>query len=314
MAELSKIRKNGVDYDIKDAVARKAIENLEIPEGGTVTPEQIASAVEDYFAENPVTGGGLTTAQINALDNLFKVCAFTKADVSAEYNAFCTAFGIEGGITPDEPDIPDVPDEPDEPTVNLTSISATYSGGNVPVGTAVTALTGIVVTAHYSDGSQRNVTGYTLSGTIAEGSNTVTVTYQGKNTTFVVNGVNESGGAGDEIPLTWVDGYAITGGKLTENASWSASELVDCTNISKIRVASVGATNYISKPNVYAYASNDETETGKQISNNEGQNYLWPVGHSNGVNSVTFDLSGYNYFRLTQETYNKNRYKVTKEA
>lgn len=35
MAELSKIRKNGVDYDIKDAVARKAIEDLEIPEGGS---------------------------------------------------------------------------------------------------------------------------------------------------------------------------------------------------------------------------------------------------------------------------------------
>ena len=56
MAELSKIRKNGVDYDIKDAVARKAIEDLEIPESG-VTDEQIASAVEDYMAEHPVTGG-----------------------------------------------------------------------------------------------------------------------------------------------------------------------------------------------------------------------------------------------------------------
>ena len=56
MAELSKIRKNGVDYDIKDAVARKAIEDLEIPESG-VTDEQIASAVEDYFEGNPVIPG-----------------------------------------------------------------------------------------------------------------------------------------------------------------------------------------------------------------------------------------------------------------
>lgn len=92
---------------------------------------------------------------------------------------------------PDEPDVPDIPDEPDEPVnpeVTLTSISATYTGGNVAVGTAMTALTGVTVTAHYSDGSSETVTGYTLSGTIAEGSNTITVSYGGKTTTFVVTG------------------------------------------------------------------------------------------------------------------------------
>ena len=382
--------KDGNDYVLTEADKQEIAGMVEVPEGGTVTDEQIASAVEDYFAENPVTGGGLTDEQISALDNMFKVCAFIKADVSAEYNAFCTAFGIEGGIVPDEPDIPDIPDEPEEPhthsytssetkaatcetdgvrtytcscghsyteaipatghnyvdgtctncgaadpnagtgggdsgeyeTVNipdvaeirdgyrangldswteygsyrcyvitdvkagdtfamlcgwngdtnykilcdmadgtvydattdrsdvtnhnysygsytwvaqhdyetvyintirtsidnglnagaaftwtrkkveepdipektLTSISATYSGGDVTVDTAVTALTGIVVTAHYSDGSTEPVTGYTLSGTIAEGSNTITVSYGGMTTTFTVTGVAESGG------------------------------------------------------------------------------------------------------------------------
>lgn len=70
-----------------------------------------------------------------------------------------------------------------------SSISATYSGGDVSVGTVVADLTGIVVTAHYSDGSTATVTDYTLSGTIAEGSNTVTVSYGGKTTTFTVTGV-----------------------------------------------------------------------------------------------------------------------------
>ena len=97
---------------------------------------------------------------------MFKVRAFTKADVSAEYRSFCTAFGIEDGT---------VPDEPDSPAVTLTSISATYSGGKVSVGTPVNALSGIVVTARYSDGSTARVSGYTLSGTIKEGSNTITV-------------------------------------------------------------------------------------------------------------------------------------------
>ena len=78
--------------------------------------------------------------------------------------------------------------------VTLSSISATYNGGEVVAGTAVSDLTGIVVKAHYSDGSTETVTGYTLSGTIAEGSNTVTVSYGGKTTTFNVTGVAESGG------------------------------------------------------------------------------------------------------------------------
>lgn len=177
--------------------------------GSTVTPEQIAEAVNSYLDENPVQPtaidatltqsgqaadaaavgdrlsalseeianlqtSGLTTAQVNALDGMFKVCAFTKADVSAEYTAFKTAFGIA--------------DSGGETDVTLTSISATYSGGDVAVGTAVADLTGIVVTAHYSDGSTAVVTGYTLSGTIAEGENTVTVIYGGKSATFVVTG------------------------------------------------------------------------------------------------------------------------------
>ena len=62
-------------------------------------------------------GDGLTAAQIEALDDMFKVCAFIKADVSAEYNAFRNAFGISGEVEPDIPDIPDIPDEPDEPVI-----------------------------------------------------------------------------------------------------------------------------------------------------------------------------------------------------
>ena len=72
----------------------------------------------------------------------------------------------------------------------LTSISATYNGGDVSVGTELTDLIGdIVVTATYSDGTHNNVIGYELSGEVVEGLNTITVTYQGKTATFTVNGV-----------------------------------------------------------------------------------------------------------------------------
>jgi len=117
--------------------------------------------------------------------------------------------------------------EPDEPTVTLTSISATYNGGDVEVGTALTALTGITVTANYSDGSTATVTDYTLSGTIAEGSNTITVSYGGKTTDFTVVGVVSDSGDGDmDLPTGYTaaayiasDGNAYTDNLYTPTAT-----------------------------------------------------------------------------------------------
>lgn len=97
---------------------------------------------------------------------------------------------------------PDTPIEPDVPEVTLSSISATYTGGEVTVGTVLTDLTGIAVKATYSDGSTKNVTDYTLSGTIAEGSNTITVSYGGLTTTFTVTGIAESSGGNTVNPTT----------------------------------------------------------------------------------------------------------------
>lgn len=168
----------------------------------------------------PDSGGnvdqnGLSTTAANLLITILREGVY-----SANQRDNITALAAKLGITeeepdiPDIPDVPDVPDEPDEPVTpekTLTSISATYSGGDVTVGTAVSDLTGISVTAHYSDGSSESVTGYTLSGTIVEGSNTVTVTYQGKTTTFAVTGIAESGG-GDENNGTPVEMIAVNFG------------------------------------------------------------------------------------------------------
>lgn len=118
----------------------------------------------------------------------------------------------------------------------LTSISATYSGGSVPVGTAVSSLSGVTVTAHYSDGSSSTVTGYTLSGSIAEGENTVTVTYQGKTATFTVTGTAETGGGdtggddsgGTETPGTLVHSWDFTAG-LTDSVGGYTAELSGAT-------------------------------------------------------------------------------------
>jgi hypothetical protein len=66
----------------------------------------------------------------------------------------------------------------------------------------------LTVTANYSDGATQPVSNYTLSGTLTDGTSTITVTYGGKSTTF-----NATVSADDRKVLT----YAI-GGIDTEGA------------------------------------------------------------------------------------------------
>ena len=124
---------------------------------------------------------------------LVQKMAFTEVVTNEELEAFKIAWGLtetSGGDNSGTEDGGE--DEPIAPTVTLTSISATYSGGDVVVGTNVNELSGITVKAHYSDGTSKTVTDYTLSGSINEGNNTITVSYQGKSTTFTVVGYVES--------------------------------------------------------------------------------------------------------------------------
>lgn len=74
------------------------------------------------------------------------------------------------------------------PPVDLVSISAVYTqSGTVYDTDSLNSLkSDLVVTAHYSDGTTGVVTNYTLSGTLVVGTSTITVTYGGKTTTFMV--------------------------------------------------------------------------------------------------------------------------------
>lgn len=71
-----------------------------------------------------------------------------------------------------------------------TGISVSYIGGDVPVGTSLSSLSGITVTAYYSDDSTSDISDYVLSGAIAEGENTIIVSYGIHNTSFTVIGKN----------------------------------------------------------------------------------------------------------------------------
>lgn len=125
-----------------------------------------------------------------------------------------------------------------EEIVTLQSISATYTGGDVPVGTSVTSLTGITVTATYSDGSMSNVIGYALSGEIVEGENTIMVSYEGKTTTFTVVGYVEEAETTEPVyrlaEATTFDGTNTvdTGYALCENYK-AFTVVVDFTSTTK---------------------------------------------------------------------------------
>lgn len=145
-------------------------------------------------------GSGLPMALRVAIYNLLMDAVYQSSGHESDKAALAEL--LTGGGSGDEPDT----------GKTLTSISANYSGGDVAVGTAVSALTGIVVTAHYSDGTSATVTGYILSGTISEGSNTITVSYGGKTTTFMVTGTAESGGS---------DAVNLYSGELLKNSGIS---------------------------------------------------------------------------------------------
>ena len=75
----------------------------------------------------------------------------------------------------------------DDTNKYLSSLTAEYSGGTVSLGTTLDELTGISVTRNYTDGSTATLlSGWTLSGTLDVGENTVTLVYSGKSATFTV--------------------------------------------------------------------------------------------------------------------------------
>lgn len=138
------------------------------PSGGSVDPEQIKQAVNDYLEENPVSG--MTATVKNAFLECFANVAWATAEGQACYDKLKTALNESVG------------------EIKLSSITATCSE-TAQIGTAASDLD-IVVTAIYSDGSSAQVTGWTTSGTVVEGTNTFVVSYGGKNTTVTVTGVD----------------------------------------------------------------------------------------------------------------------------
>lgn len=202
-----------VKIDVPDSAADISFEN----EGTDLKSTNVQGAIGELSGQN--------VDRANTLWAIMKKTAFVEVLTDAELNAFKIAWGIT-----------DSGEEPETPEVTLSSISATYSGGSVLVGTSVNNLTGIVLTANYSDGTSKTVTGYSLSGTIKEGSNTVTVSYGGKSTTITVIGYVENE---PEITLSSISA-TYTGGNVPVGTT-----LTDLTGITVTGTYSDGSTSPI---------------------------------------------------------------------
>lgn len=144
----------------------------------------------------------------------------------------------------------------------LSSISAVYTqSGTVYPDTSLDSLkTDLVVTATYSDSSMATVaaTDYTLSGTLTEGTSTITVSYGGKTTTFSVTVsspyvhydylVNTRASTSDN------NDYVDTG--LVHSPSWATLnielEAMNSNTDSKV-VSLLGAGHSLSTPNTGAF-------------------------------------------------------------
>lgn len=125
---------------------------------------------------------------------------------------------------------------------DLSSVSAVYSGGTVPTSTALDDLKAdLVVTAHWSDQSTSTVGAdyYTLSGTLVEGTSTITVTYLGKTTTFNVTATASI------YPLTLTDASDYVGfGSYDATKNTLTPPYVANTNNTRIHCMGENALGY----------------------------------------------------------------------
>ena len=173
------------------------------------------------------------------------------------------------------------------PPASLVSITATYTQSGTVYDTASLddLKPDLVVTANYSDGTSETVTGYTLSGTLAEGTSTITVAYGGKTTTFTVTVTHK------EVALyPLVDGTYALGTTTT----------LTVTNGNHVRFyapkgfpATGGAFANI-KDGKYASSSNIIDDKPKWFTIPSGENTVFTIDNVSNPSGVVFNVN----FRL----------------
>lgn len=171
-------------YFTVTAVAKTLTGITAVYTGGSVPVGTAVSALLTTVSVTAAYGDG-TTAQVTGFTLSGQISNVGENLITVTYEGKTATVSVTGT----------------EAEVYVDHLAVTYTGGSVPVGTALTDLTGLTVSVVYSDGSSSTTTRYTLSGQISNvGSNTVTVSYSGKTAAFTVTataaGSGDSGGSG----------------------------------------------------------------------------------------------------------------------
>ena len=165
---------------------------------------------EDYYQELYDSFYGNFVNVAHLLTNCYSSNTSATAKIGAAYTAIispdpgCTLTGATVSITMGGTDVTgfysngaiNIPNVTGDLVITVTAMSAissisavyTQSGTVYDTDTLDSLKADLVVTAHYSDSSTQTVPAadYTLSGTLTEGTSTITVSYGGKTTTFNV--------------------------------------------------------------------------------------------------------------------------------
>ena len=148
-----------------------------------------------------VSKGGVVTAVGNGTATITATSGDYSAYCNVSVSGFATLTGIEATYTPSET-ITDAMD--------LTDL-----------------IPDLVVMASYDNGTTRSVTDYTLSGTLTEGTSTITVSYGGFTDTFTVTVVHELDYTADALDgVSWINGkeYNVNTGELSDAANYNITE------------------------------------------------------------------------------------------
>lgn len=213
----------GVDATIvylqSEPISLTELTDIRVGEDGTVY-DTAGDAVREQISDlkSQITQLEAIPHEVKvAMDNLFAKVAFFTSDPSSDYTTFHAWVSA----------------------IDLLSITAVFNqGDNVIYNTdSLDSLKQyLTVTANYSDGTSGVINAYTLSGELVEGTSAITVTYDGKTTTF-----NATVSA---IPTLKVFiGKGVSGSSITDNANRALSEPVAFTNTAPITVQYEGYTD-----------------------------------------------------------------------
>ena len=158
-------------------------------DGTQITAQSLQVQINELAEIIESGGSGLTDGAKQALLNCFAHVAWIDEDGQDYYDALEEAL---------------------YPPANLSSISCVYtqSGTVYDTDTLDSLKADLVVTAHWSDSTTTTLisSAYVLSGTLVEGTSTITVIYGGQTATFNVTVT--------EMPKAWYTGVALTLGTI----------------------------------------------------------------------------------------------------